>query len=346
MRESIFWSSIRSFFISLFVIGGLLTGVVLVILVVGASTGSSDNAPEINYDYTPEIIPNAEGVRKSLSNDAPVILKLNLSGVLGMDTLSKKTVEQQLLESREQTFKNGRVKAILMHINSPGGTIVDADAIYRAIKTYKERYKVPVYAFADGLCASGGMYIACAADKVYASDVTLIGSVGVILSTALNFSQLMEKVGVQSLTLYDGKGKDALNPMRPWVKGEEDNIMASIEFYYNMFVNIVTDNRPRLSRDKLIQEYGANVYPAPLAKEYGYIDENGYSLERTIKELAEHIGIKDDYYQVVEFKSSSWLTELFRTENGLLKGQITHQIDLPAEMHPKLQNQYLYLYRK
>lgn len=345
MRESIFSASLRAFFIALFSMMGILIGLLLVIMLFGGLSSTIEGEPEIKHSYSPEIVPNASGVRKSLSGNAPVILKLNIKGVIGLESLNRQTIEQQLIESQELSLKNERVKAILLYVDSPGGTVVDADAIYRLLKDYKEKYKLPIYAYIDGLCASGGMYVACAADKIYASDVSLIGSVGVILSPAMNFSQLMEKVGVQALTLYDGKGKDNLNPLRPWHEGEQDNIQAAINYYYSMFVDIVSNNRPNMSKEKLVQEYGANVYPPPLAKEYGYIDENGYTLDKTLKELANHIGIKDDYYQVLELKSSSWFSELFTSHFGLLRGEVTHRLELAPEMRPELQNRFLYLHK-
>lgn len=345
MRESIFFTSLRAFFSVLFGVLGLAIGLVLLIIIMGSFSVTSDSEPEISYKYAASIQPNAVGVRKALSSSAPVILKLNISGVIGMEHLNQQGIRQQLIESRERAFKDDRVKAILLNIDSPGGTVGDADGIYRAIKAYKEKYKVPVYAFVDGICASGGMYVASAADKIYASDVSLIGSVGVISPPFLNFSQLIDKVGVQSLTLYEGKGKDNLNPLRPWRKDEDENLKEVIAYYYNSFVDIVTASRPNLDKTKLINVYGAEIYPAQLAKEYGYIDESGYSYGDALKLLAQHIGIDDDYYQVVELQSTSWFAELFRSEPGILKGRVTHQIVLTPEMDPKLQNQFLYLYR-
>jgi protease IV len=167
----------------------------------------------------------------------------------------------------------------------------------------------------------------------------------VLLPSMMNFSQLMEKVGVQSMTLYDGKGKDNLNPFRPWRKGEEDNIQDSIKYYYQMFVNIATKDRPSLDKQKLIDVYGANVYPATIAKELGYIDETNASYHHTLELLAEKIGITDHYYQVIELDRRSWLNELFNSEAQLFSGKVTHHLALPAEMSPELSNQYLYLYR-
>lgn len=345
MRESIFFASVRSFFIALFGIAGLLFGILLVAALFGAFSITIDGEPELSYKYSAEIQPNGAGIRKAESKEAPVVLKVNINGIIGLDSLTRKKVQELLIESRERAFDNNRVKAVLLDINSPGGTVTDADGIYRAIRAYKEQYNVPVYAYVDGLCASGGYYIAAAADKICASTTSLIGSVGVILSTELNFSNLMEKVGVQAITLYDGKGKDNLNPFRPWQKGEENNIQAAINFYYQEFTNIVTANRPGLDKTKLIKEYGANVYPAPQAKEYGYIDESDASYSSVLKELVAKIGIQDDYYQVVELTSSSWVSELFKSELGILKGTLTHQIVLTPEMSPELSGKYLYLYR-
>lgn len=344
MPESILRASIRSFFVALCGIAGLVIGLMLIIILIAGLFSISDKQ-EIKYKYTPEIMPNADGIRKEEAHTSPVILKVNIQGVIGLNSLKRKDVAQLLVESRERSLDDDRVKAILLSIDSPGGTVIDSDGIYREIKAYKEKYNVPVYAYIDGFCASGGYYIASAADKIFASDTSLIGSVGVLLPSVMNFSQLMEKIGVQSITLYDGKGKDNLNPFRPWRKGEEENIQESINYYYKMFVNIATESRPTLDKSKLIDVYGANVYPAAIAKEYGFIDENNASYSKTLKLLAEKIGILDNYYQVIELDHKGWTTELFDSKLQLLSGKVTHHLALPDEISSELSNQYLYLYR-
>lgn len=343
MKESILKSSIRAFFIALCGIAGLIIGIFLVILLIGSVASVSDQ-PSLKYKYSPEIVQNAEGIRKEISSSAPVILKVNIHGIIGLKTLTRGAITQQLIESRERSMDD-RVKAIFLSIDSPGGTVIDSDGIYREILAYKKQYQVPVYAYIDGYCASGGYYIASAADKIFASDASLVGSVGVLLPTMMNFSQLMEKFGVQSLTLYDGKGKDNLNPFRPWREGEQDNIQDTINHYYEMFVNIATKARPALDKQKLINDYGANVFPAEIAKEHGYIDEANASYQSTLELLAKKIGI-EDYYQVVELQHQNWVADIFTSETqALLSGKVTHHLDLPAEMTPELSNQYLYLYR-
>lgn len=344
MKESIFSAAIRSFFVALFAMVGICFGFVFLIIIIAALSDTSVTS-EIERTYTQEIVANADDQRKTLSKETPVVLKLNINGIIGTDELSMDAVRQQLIESREGSLADGRVKAILLCINSPGGTVVDSDGIYRAIKSYKEHYKVPVYAYVDGLCASGGMYVAAAADKVYASDVSLIGSIGVLSPAFFNFSQLMEKAGVQALTLTAGKGKDDLNPLRPWRPGEQDAIQALINYYYDRFVDIVTENRPHLDKEKLIKDYGAQVFSAPRAQEYGFITASGSSLNGTLKLLLKEIGIEDDTYQVMELQKKTWYSELFKTEWSLLKGRITHQIELVPGLNQKVMSQFLYLYQ-
>lgn len=342
MRDSIFFSAIRSFFVSFFAVIGIGIGFVVMLVLIALMSTTADE--ELTTVYSKEILPNAEGVRKAQSKEAPVLLHLNIHGVIGMEGLNTHSVRQQLIESREGIFDNNRVKGILLHINSPGGTMDDSDGIYRLLKEYKSKYKVPVYAYVDGMCASGGMYIASAADKIYASDVSLVGSVGVLAPSFFNVTQLMDKLGVQSMSLIAGKGKDEMNPFRPWKPGEQDSYQFIIDYYYQRFLDIVTASRPKLNRNKLVEEYGAHIFPASIAKEYGYIDESGQSLGDAQKAILKELGIEGDYYQVIQLDNKNWFSELFKGESSLLKGKVKHEILLPNEMNPALMNKFLYLY--
>jgi protease IV len=342
MRESIFYVALRSFFSALFTMAGLGFGLIPVLVIIAALFGASESQPESKFSI--KITPNAEGVRKNMSKDSPIILKINIVGVIGGEEVNMKNIRQLLIESREDTLKNNRVKGILLNIETPGGTVVDADGIYHALKAYKEQYKVPVYAYVDGLCASGGMYVACAADKIYASDASIVGSVGVIAPSFVNLSTLLDKIGVSSLTLFAGKGKDDLNPLRPWVPGEQTPFQTIINGYYKQFVEIIASNRP-IDRKKLVDEYGANVYPAKQAANYGYIDGSGLSYSETLKKLLKKLSIEDDYYQVIEMESKTWYNTLFSSQSTLFTGKIKHQIQLTPEMDAELLNKYLYLYQ-
>jgi protease-4 len=344
-RESILFSSIRSFFVSFFAIMGLGLGILMVALLIGSIKDSPSTLLTPETTYTPEIVANADGARKEIEgSNIPVILKLNISGVIGTEGLNMNSFRTQLMESREGIFKDRPVKALLLHIESPGGTVVDADGIYRAIKAYKEKHNIPVYAYVDGLCASGGMYIAAAADKIYASDVSLIGSIGVISPPIFNFSKTMDKLGVEALTLSAGIGKDDLNSFRPWKEDEGHVYKKIIDYYYNHFVNVMTTNRSELDKVKLIEEYGANVFSAEQAKVHGFIDGAGFHLNDTVKLLAQAINVTNDEYMVIQLDKKTWYKELFGSHSNFFEGKIKHEFNFGTNLPPEIMNQFLYLY--
>lgn len=344
MKESLFSSAIRAFFVTLFGMIGFCFGLIALVITI-AALGGSTTLSEPEQTFSQKILANAQGERKVVSTDAPVILQMNIDGVIGTEGLTANHINKLLVESREGDLKKDRVKGILLRINTPGGTVVDADGIYRALKLYKEQFKVPVYAYVDGMCASGGMYVACSADKVLASDVSIVGSVGVITPSFLNFTQLIDKIGVQALTLSAGKDKDILNPLRPWKPEDQEQVQDLINYYYDLFVDIVVTNRPALTKEKLVNDYGARVFVATQGKEIGFIDESGYNLREALKKLLVAANITDENYQVIELHHKTWLSELLNAKSSIFTGKVMHQFDLGTEFDPHLTNQFLYLYK-
>jgi signal peptide peptidase SppA len=251
-----------------------------------------------------------------------------------------------LFDSREGILSHDRVKAILLYIDSPGGTVTDSVAIYKELKAYKEKYKVPIYAYIDGICASGGVYIACSADKIYASSSSVIGSVGVVLGPAFNFSGLMKQYGVESLTITQGKDKDMLNPFRPWQAGEDTSLQNVTQALYQEFVETVVSARPRLNKEKLINDYGAQIYVSQLAQDFGYIDVANADYNMALKDLAQAAQIPEDQsYQVVNLAPPRpFLLNLAGNCETLFKGKIIHELQV-GPIHPELSGKFLYLYQ-
>lgn len=339
-NESIFFAVIRAFFVTFFRVTAWVLGVSMVFILIF----SFMNEHEVTRTTHIKILPNAEGKREALGSKGPVILQLNIHGVIGTDNLTTSKISTILTESREGDLKDDRVKGVLVSINSPGGTVTDSDGIYQAIQTYKERFKVPVVAYVDGLCASGGLFVASAADKFVSSDISAIGSVGVLLSPFFNVTDLMEKVGVKSLTLSAGKDKDMLNPFRPWKEGEDASLRVLIDYYYTYFVDLLTKHRPALNREKLINEYGANVFSADVAHQFGYIDAAGFTPADALKLVVAEAKLEGQDYHVVQLEAKSWVTELVEGRSPLLTGQIRHQLMLGPETDPQLMGKFLYLY--
>src|SRR3990167_1660105 len=306
MKESIFLSAIRSFCNTLLGTIGIFFGFIPILIIVSFFSTTTEDLSKNKIEF----LPNHLGESKILPASTPAVLQLYITGTIGMD-FKAQDINSQLLESKRGMFRKDRVKAILLYINSPGGTVVDSDNIYRSILSYKQKYKVPVYAFVEGLCASGGMYIACSADKIYSSPVGLIGSVGVRMGPFFNVYNTMEKYGVKSETLVSGKDKDALNPFRKW-KNDEDKFYQGIsDYYYSVFIDIVSNSR-KIDKNDLLNNYGAHVFDPIKAKEYKYIDEANMSYEDTLLDLIKEAKIDPNKpYQVATLiPKKNWLTPI------------------------------------
>lgn len=343
-RESIFVSGVRSFFNCFAGFLGFLLAILLLCFLIALSM-----SPSLSPKGTElTILPDANGKHAVLPESAPVILQLSIDGVIGAGELTGKLIDQILLDSREDFLKNDRVKGILLYIKTPGGTVDDADSIYRALKEYKKKYDIPVYAYVDGMCASGGMYICGAVDKIYASPTSLIGSVGVVMGPFFNVAETMQKIGMSSQTISDGKDKDILNPFRPWQPGEDASLKQISSQIYERFVNILTEARPSLDREKLIKEYGANIFLSEEAQKRGYIDVAGVNYNVALADLALAAGISEETsYQVVELAIPfNIFAELTQGKSPLITGKLSHTLEVgPSKIPAEWSGKFLYLYQ-
>jgi len=342
-RESIFVSSLRSFFRCFFSVFGILCSIIFFSIFYSTLIGEKTYEEKTEFS----ILPDLEGRHQLLSISTPAILQIKIHGVIGeLQGPTSETIKNILIDSRSGMLSNNRVKGILLHINSPGGAVFDSDDIYRMIKAYKEKYHVPVLAYVDGLCASGGMYVASSADQIFASPPSVIGSVGVIMGPFFNVTQAMEKVGVESKTLTAGLDKDMLNPFRSWKTGEDESLKAVISSMYSRFVQVVTENRPKVDKTKLLNEYGAQVFDGPSAELIGYIDHANIGYEQALASLLHAAQIPPEQpYQLVELKPKhDWLATLMNAQSTLLTGKIEHHLNLSTQKTPNLSSPFAYLY--
>lgn len=339
-RESIFVSALRSFCKMFFAVCGIFLAFIMMSLLYNAVGGSSPEEAKTKVKHLPDTNGNRE-----ISSTSPVILQLSISGVIGdPKSLNTKTVQHALLDSRTGDFKKDRVKGILLYMNTPGGTVVDSDNIYRMLKEYKARYKVPIFAYIDGLCASGGMYISCAADQVYAGPASIVGSIGVIIGPFFNFYDALGKIGVASKTITEGLDKDMMSPFRPWKPDEDSPLKAVTAYFYQQFVDIVVAAKPRVDKTRLINEYGAKVFDPQTAQQIGYVDFADATRDIALLALLKEAGVDPTKtYQVVELEpKSEWLANLLDSKSPLFTGKIEHTIDTGA---PPIRDQVAYLYQ-
>ena len=340
-RESVFVGAIRSFCSSFALVVGISLGLVVVFMGMMMLGGNNFLPPKSEI----MVMPDAHGNRMMLPPSSPVILRIDFSGVIGMGDLTGEKIQNILLDSQDDMLKGGRVKAVLLCMNTPGGVASEGAAIYRALMDYKMKYKVPIYTYVDGLCASGGMYIACASDKIYATPSSVIGSVGVRMGPNFNFSDAMTKVGVSALTLTAGKDKDELNPFRPWKPDEAASLQTIVSAIYDQFIDVVSMARPKLTKEKLVHECGADVFIAEAAEMHGYIDDAMSNYMMSLMALTHAAGIGEQQpYQVVQLSAPQpFLAGL--TQSVFKQGKIVHSLDLPYQLSPELSGKILYLYQ-
>jgi len=234
----------------------------------------------ISVDFTPRIHPLDEETVEG-SGKAKILL-LDLSGVLSEETTTltltapppRVPLLARVREELQRAEKDERVKAMIVRINSPGGTITASDVLYREIKTFKDRTKVPVIAAIMDVGASGGYYAALAADRILAHPTSITGSIGVVMLT-LNAQGLMEKIGVAPLAIKSGSHKDAGSPFRALTDEERAVFQGMIDDMYARFVGLVADSR-KIPADKVRGFADGRIYTAEQARALGLVDRLGY----------------------------------------------------------------------
>ncbi|MEO6809071.1 MAG: signal peptide peptidase SppA [Isosphaeraceae bacterium] len=197
----------------------------------------------------------------------PTIAIIEINGVI-MD----QEVEHAIRQIRQARDDN-KVKAVILRIDSPGGSVSGSDRIWREIGVLKGKKK-PVVASLGGMAASGGYYVAAPADRVLAEPTTLTGSIGVLLELP-QLHGLMEKVGVEFETITTGQWKDAGSPFRAMTDRERDRWKQVIDDAYQRFVRVVAQGR-KLPLDAVKTVADGKVFTAQEALNSKLIDEVGY----------------------------------------------------------------------
>lgn len=208
----------------------------------------------------------------------------------------------QFKEKLDKAARDPSVAAIVLRINSPGGGVTASDLMYSELMRFREATGRPIVASMLDTAASGGYYIACAADRVFAMPTTVTGSIGVIMITP-DLSGLMSRVGVQANVIKSGAMKDAGSPFREMSEDDRKLYQGMINAMYERFLDVVAKSRKDLSRERIRELADGRVYLAPAAKEHGLIDEIG-GLPEAIAGAKSAAKIGDQAVLVVEYAAS------------------------------------------
>lgn len=237
-----------------------------------------------------------------------------------------------------EQIKKDKIKGIFLRINSPGGTASASQAIYEKIMSLKKNNNIKVVSYMQDVAASGAYYIASSSDVIYANPSTLTGSIGVIMQ-APNYTDLANKIGIQTMTIKSGKFKDLGNPARKMTDDEKNLLQNLINDTYNEFAKSVSAGR-KLPIERVKELGDGRIYTGNQAYANKLIDKLG-SESDAVDELAKEIGINGEP-KVKNYSKASWEKIL----GGLSsKSVITGTIFDSPEFSAKFNKIPLMLYR-
>ena len=176
------------------------------------------------------------------------------------------------LDMIDQMMADQENKALLLYVNSPGGTIYASDELYLKLKEYKETTGRPVYSYMASEAASGGYYISAAADRIIANRNCWTGSIGVTIGTLYDVSELLDKLGVSTVTITSGRNKAMGSTTDPMTKEQREIFQSLVDEAYDQFVGIVAEGRHMKER-KVRKLADGRIYTAKQALENGLIDQ-------------------------------------------------------------------------
>lgn len=165
---------------------------------------------------------------------------VELRGVIGPESTAS---ADNVIAGLQEAFKDKRTQGVILRINSPGGSPVQAGHINDEIKRLRAKYPdIPMYAVIEDICASGGYYVAVAADHIYVDKGSIVGSIGVLMD-GFGFTGLMEKLGIERRLLAAGENKGFLDPFSPIRDSQVDYAATMLEEIHKQFITVVREGR-------------------------------------------------------------------------------------------------------
>lgn len=177
----------------------------------------------------------------------------------------------ELHEKLRVAASDRRVKAVILRMNTPGGGVTASDAMYRDVQRFREETGRPVVALMMDVTASGGYYVACAADRIVTYPTSVVGSIGVIVQT-ISVKPALGKIGIQAEALTSGKNKDAGSPLSVLTDDHRAVLQGLVDDYYARFVNVVREARPDIPADRFADLTDGRVLSGEQAAALGMAD--------------------------------------------------------------------------
>lgn len=245
-----------------------VAAVSLVLLVgLGETGGGGTAASTTTYD---EEYVSGEGSDKIAVIPVEGVISSADSSVLGAEETA---TPEGLQDALRQAEEDSNVAAVILEVNSPGGGVTESAQMHGDILDFKKSAKKPVIVSMDATAASGGYYIATAADEIVANSSTITGSLGVIFQLT-NVSEAADKLGVKQVIVKSGEFKDIGSPFRDLEPKERDIFKSLIDESYDEFVQVISNGRD-LQEEKVREIADGRIYSGSQARELDLVDELG-----------------------------------------------------------------------
>jgi protease-4 len=223
-------------------------------------------------------------------------------------------------EKLDKAAKDPYVRAVVLRINSPGGGVTATDLMYDELQHFRQRTHKPVIAAVLDVGASGGYYLACGADKIYALPTSITGSIGVIM-IAPEFAGTLAKIGAHVNVIKSGALKDMGSPFREMNDKDRAVLQGLIDGMYGRFLDVVGRSRSSLSPERLHELADGRVYLGTQAKELGLIDEVG-TLRHALAAAKQAGGLSGVKVKVVEYARPLAYRPNIYAQGGQPPGQV------------------------
>ena len=227
-------------------------------------------------------------ISKFFKSKSSVINVVRLNGViasgskfLGSSNLSLESLEKQI----ERAFSGKKIAGVALIINSPGGSPVQSALISERIIELSKKNNIPVFAFVEDVAASGGYWLACAADEIFVMPASIVGSIGVI-SAGFGFVEVIKKIGVERRVFSKGENKGMLDPFQPQNSDDVKVITDLQEEIHQQFKDWVSTRRGNRLNSEVVKEEGifeAKIFSGSKACEIGLADSIG-ELKQVMRE--------------------------------------------------------------
>ena len=237
----------------------------------------------------------------------PVVALIKLSGIISPEGRigSKNNLNlNDLSDSLTKAFSFKNVKAVAILVNSPGGSPVQSSLISNRIRELSLEKDMPVYCFIEDVAASGGYWLSCAADKIYAIESSIVGSIGVI-SAGFGAVEAIKKIGIERRVYTEGKNKGMLDPFLPERREDIDQIKNIQKDLHEQFIGWIKKRRGKRIKVSDDVIFNAGIWSGRKAKELGLVDDIGDYYTIMKKKFGKDVKFKDFS------KKQSWFKQKF-----------------------------------